>query len=85
MKIRSTLDKKSLKFQLSSCGFTKKQIGIVDQVLKKHKEEILTKDELQYIIGLLEQEYNGLAKCETYEDEYNEEKDMCDNLLKKLG
>lgn len=45
----------------------------------------LTHDEIQYIIGLLEQEYSGLEKSEEYKDEYKDEKDLCDTLLKKLG
>lgn len=47
--------------------------------------EELTHDEIQYIIGLLEQEYNGLSKGETFKGEYQDEKNMCDKLLKKLG
>ncbi len=45
----------------------------------------LSHNEIQYIIGLLEQEYNGLSKAETFKGEYRKEKNMCDKLLKKMG
>ena len=45
----------------------------------------LTKGEIDYLTGLLEQEYNGLEKCEDYKGEYKDEQDLCDTLLKKLN
>ncbi len=47
--------------------------------------EKLTKEEINYIIGLLKQKYNGLEKCEEYDGEYDKEKDLCNRLLKKLN
>ncbi len=46
---------------------------------------ILTRDQKTYIEGLLEQEYNGLKKSETYNGEFKEETDICDMLLKSFG
>lgn len=40
MKIRTTLNWKSLKFQLSSAGFNKKQLDIIEEILKLHETEI---------------------------------------------
>ena len=40
MKIRTTLDWESLRFQLSSFGFTKQHLSLIKEILELHKKEL---------------------------------------------
>jgi len=44
----------------------------------------LTREEYFYIMGLLEQENEGLFKLDCKDEEFKEEKELCNKILNKM-